>query len=78
MAPNPASTWVAVDYSLPPGASKAQMTITNALGMTVAAYDLSGNASQRVLDLRDLADGVYAYTVYCGKLSRTGKLVIVK
>ena len=54
------------------------MTITNALGVTVAAYDLSGNASQKVLDLRDLADGVYAYTVYCGKLSQTGKLVIVK
>ena len=78
VAPNPASTWVAIDYSLPPGASKAQMTITNALGMTVAAYDLSGNASQKVLDLRNLADGVYAYTVYCGKLSQTGKLAIVK
>ncbi|MBR0538846.1 MAG: hypothetical protein IJK36_01285 [Bacteroidales bacterium] len=46
--------------------------------VTVAACDLSGNASQKVLDLRDLADGVYVYTVYCGKLSRTGKLVIVK
>ena len=78
VAPNPASTWVAVDYALPPGTSKAQMTITNALGVTVAAYDLLGNASQKVLDLRDIADGVYAYTVYCGKLSQTGKLVIVK
>ena len=45
---------------------------------TRTAGGLSGNASQKVLDLRDLADGVYAYNVYCGKLSQTGKLVIVK
>ncbi len=53
-------------------------TPSGLFSVTVAAYDLSGNVSQRVLDLRDLSDGVYAYNVYCGKLSRTGKLVIVK
>lgn len=78
VSPNPATTWVALDYTLPEGSKKAQMRITNALNVTVATYDLTGNASQKVLDLRDLADGVYTYTVFCGKLSQTGKLVIVK
>ena len=56
----------------------AQMRIYNALGVSMAAYDLLGNETQKVLDLRDLASGVYTYTVCCGKHSQTGKLVIVK
>lgn len=78
VSPNPANTWIAVDYTLPAGATKAQMRIVNALGMTVATYDLQGKETQKVLDLRDLASGVYTYTVFCGKYSQNGKLVIVK
>lgn len=78
VSPNPANTWIAVDYTLPAGAAKAQMRIVNALGMTVATYDLQGKETQKVLDLRDLASGVYTYTVFCGKYSQNGKLVIVK
>ena len=78
VSPNPASTWVAVDYTLPAGATKAQMRIVNALGMTVGTYDLQSKETQKVLDLRDLASGVYTYSVFCGKYSQNGKLVIVK
>ena len=78
VSPNPANTWIAVDYTLPAGTTKAQMRIVNALGMTVATYDLQGKETQKVLDLRDLASGVYTYTVFCGKYSQNGKLVIVK
>ena len=75
--PNPATTWVAVDYTLPAGATKAQMRIVNALGMTVATYDLQGKETQKVLDLRDMASGVYTYTVSCGRYIQNGKLIIV-
>jgi hypothetical protein len=78
VSPNPANTWIAVDYTLPAGATKAQMRIVNALGMTVGTYDLQGKETQKVLDLRDLTSGVYTYTVFCGKYSQNGKLVIVK
>lgn len=78
VSPNPASTWVAVDYTLPVGATEAQMRIVNMNGVTVATYILHGKESQKVLDLRDLADGVYTYTIFCGKHNHTGKLVIVK
>lgn len=78
VSPNPATTWGVVDYTLPAGATKAQMRIFNTLGLTVATYDLLGKETQKVFDLRDLPDGVYTYSVSCGKYSQTGKLVIVK
>ena len=78
LSPNPASTWVTVDYTLPLGATKARMRIGNLLGVTVATYNLPSNETQKVLDLRDLTPGVYTYAVSCGKYSQIGKLVIVK
>lgn len=77
-SPNPANTWVTVDYTLPMGANKAQLKLANVYGIVVATYDLMGEEGQKVLDLRSLVSGVYTYTVYCGKLSQSGKLVIVK
>ena len=76
--PNPANTWVTVNYTLPIGLTKAQMRLVNAYGVEVATYDLLGGEGQKVLDLRSLASGVYTYTAYCGKFSQFGKLVIVK
>ena len=78
MSPNPARTWVAIDYTLPIGSSKALIRIADIYGKSVATYCLQGTESQKVLDLRDFVPGVYTYTVSCGKLSQTGKLVIVK
>jgi len=69
---------VVVDYTLPEGATKARVKISNILGTTVATCDLQGKETQRVIDLRGLASGIYTYTVYCGNYSQTGKLVIVK
>lgn len=76
--PNPATTWAAVDYTLPAKLSKATMTVSNALGVTVMSTELNGNQGQKVLDLRGLADGVYLYTIRCGEYLQTGKLVIAK
>ena len=76
--PNPATTWTAVDFTLPNKDSKANLTITNALGVVVQNVDLNGNSGQRVLDLRNLANGLYIITVKCGELSQTEKLIIAK
>lgn len=78
VSPNPATTWATVDYSLPASAHSASLRLTNTYGVTVANYDLSAGETQKVLDLRFLADGIYYYTVLCGKHSQTGKLIIVK
>lgn len=76
--PNPATTWTAVDFTLPGDAVKAIITITNTLGVTVSSSELSGHQGQKVLDLRHLPNGVYVYSVRCGEYVRTGKLIISK
>jgi hypothetical protein len=40
--------------------------------------ELAGMQGQKVIDLRNLADGVYVYTVKCEGLSQSGKLMIVR
>ncbi len=76
--PNPATTWTAVDYNLPKDDTKATVTITSALGVTMLSSELNGHQGQKVLDLRHLSDGVYVYTVRCGEFVQTGKLVVTK
>ena len=78
VSPNPATTWARVDYTLPASAHSVRLSLTNTYGVTVANYNLSAGETQKVLDLRFLDDGVYFYTVLCGKHSQTGKLIIVK
>ena len=52
--------------------------ITDNLGNNVLQLQLNGNVGQKVLDLRELANGVYICTVVCGEYSMTKKLVITK
>ncbi|MBR5911617.1 MAG: T9SS type A sorting domain-containing protein, partial [Bacteroidales bacterium] len=78
ISPNPANTWAAIDYTLPAGATKATLILTNALGVAVMTAELNGNQGQKVLDLRPLADGVYGYAVRCGKYVQNGKIVVTK
>ena len=78
LTPNPATTWAAVDYTLPAGATKATLTISNALGVAVLTVDLNGNQGQKVLDMRCLAAGVYGYAVRCGEHVINGKMVVTK
>ena len=76
--PNPATTWVALDYTLPGDAKAAAVEVTNALGVKVMQAQLSGNVGQKVLDLRELSNGVYTVTIICGEYYQTVKLVITK
>lgn len=76
--PNPATTWTAIDFTLPTNATTAMFNITDNLGNNVLQLQLNGNVGQKVLDLRELANGVYICTVVCGEYSMTKKLVITK
>ena len=78
VSPSPATTWTKVDYTLPAGADKAMLTLTSTLGVKVMDVELGGNQGSKVLDLRGLAAGVYAYSIRCGGHVETGKLVITK
>lgn len=78
VAPNPATTWTTIDYTLPAKVSKAILTITNAVGVNVLSKELEGVKNSKVLDLQGLAAGVYIYTIRCGQCVEKGKLVITK
>ena len=74
--PNPASTWLAIDYTLPSDHTTATVEIANTLGVKVLQKQLNGHEGQSVVDLRGLANGVYTLTVMCGEYVLAEKLVI--
>ena len=76
--PNPASTWAAFDYRLPETETTALLVITGLSGNKVHSVELKGLQGQYMLDTRIIANGMYLYTVTCGKASKTGKLLISK
>lgn len=78
VTPNPATTWVTVDYTLPVKAAKATLTITNTIGVNVLSTELEGTQGSMVLDLRGLTAGVYMYMIRCGEHVLVEKLVITK
>jgi hypothetical protein len=78
VSPNPATTWMAIDFTLPNKVTKASFSLINTFGIEVQNVELNGNQGQRVIDLSHLPDGVYVYVVSCTGLLYTGKLVITK
>ncbi len=76
--PNPATTWVAINFTLPGNAKKATLILTNSLGVKVASYSLNEHEGQKVLDLREFASGVYTCTITCGDYFQTQKIVITQ
>ena len=78
VGPNPASTWTVVDYVLPSTMPKGTLVVANTLGTVMVSAELEGHQGQKVIDLRGLANGVYVFTVRCGELVQTGKLVITQ
>lgn len=73
--PNPASTFVAFDYSLPVN-SGATITITDATGKTIDRFNIGGEQGQYVWDCRKAKPGVYVYKVETANFSKQGKLII--
>ena len=74
-APNPATAWTEIDYTLPLDEEKASLVITNALGVNVMTVELNGNHGRKTLYIEQLPAGVYTYFVKCGEYTITGKLM---
>lgn len=75
LAPNPASSWSEIEYTLPADYNKAELVITNALGINVIKEELVGNYGRTTINLEKLSSGVYTYFVRCGEYVKTGKLI---
>lgn len=76
--PNPANTWVAVDYTLPKGFNNAVITLTNSMGLEVNTQNVQGECGQHVIDLQKLPVGVYILTIKCEEHNITNKLVVTR
>lgn len=75
--PNPASTYVSIDYELTSEVDNASLRIVNLLGAVVNNVDLNKNASHQRVDISNLNSGVYFYSVLINnEVYKTKKLVV--
>ena len=59
--PNPATTWITIDFVLPDGMNSVKLTISDAQGRTVDKLTLTGRQGQKLLDTRNYSPGMYFY-----------------
>ncbi len=74
--PNPASTWVAFNYTLPVHVNEAVLQITDVHGRSITSFVITTKQGQQVWDIRDVKKGIYLYTLKAGTMSKNGKLII--
>lgn len=76
--PNPASQWVAFNYTLPANTYQGEIKIVDAKGAVIDSFTITGAQGQQVWDTRSIKPGVYFYTLSVGEFTKTGKLLINK
>jgi len=77
--PNPASQWVAIDYTLPYPSEKATIIIYNAFGKIVKTFELKTVIGQSIWDTRNIPSGIYFYSLQVnGAAIDKRKLIISK
>ena len=75
--PNPATTYVSLDYQLTNEVNTAEVKVYNLLGAVVRNADLENNGNRLRLDVSDLKNGIYFYSVLINNdVYQTKKLVI--
>jgi hypothetical protein len=75
--PSPARDMVNFDYSFNAGVNNAAVAIYNMMGQEVLRSDISGMSGKASLNVSDLAEGVYFYSLIVnGANAKSGKLVV--
>ena len=75
--PNPASNSVSLDYQLTPQVNDAQVKVYNVLGSVVREAELSRGTGKMRLDVSDLNNGIYFYSILVNNdVYQTKKLII--
>ncbi|MDD4373699.1 MAG: T9SS type A sorting domain-containing protein [Bacteroidales bacterium] len=75
-SPNPASSWVTFDFTLPVQINEAVLQISDVQGRNITAFVITAKQGQQLWDIRDVKKGVYLYTLKAGAMSKNGKLII--
>lgn len=76
--PNPASTWVGFIYTIPETSSNALLEIRDTGGKLVYQASLDNMRGQYIWDTRNIAPGLYHYTLSTSNGLKSGKVTIVK
>ena len=77
--PVPASNVVNFDYNFPASVNNATIAIYNMMGQEVMRNEISGIQGKASLNVSDLADGVYFYSLIVnGEMAKSSKLIIKK
>jgi hypothetical protein len=75
-SPNPAHTWVALDYKLPLNETRGEIRINDITGKMMRHFKVYSNVGQDVWDTREVDPGLYYVTIISSGLSKSLKLVI--
>ena len=77
--PNPAKNMVSFDYNMPNNVQTASVAIYNMMGQEVLRQDLNIGGSRLDVNVSDLTDGVYFYSLIVNNQAvKTNKLVVSK
>jgi len=75
--PNPATSFVSLNYDLPTQVESARIKIINILGSIVKDEEMNKNASNLRIDVSDLTNGVYFYSIIINnEVYKTKKLIV--
>ena len=75
--PNPASSFVKINYSFPSANDNGELRIMDLTGKTVKTYSLEGTNNSLRINISDLTRGLYFCTLYYkGQLIKSNKLIV--
>lgn len=75
--PNPASTFVKINYQFPSAGDNGELKIMDLTGKTVMTYPLNGSGNTLRINVSDLTRGLYFFTIYYkGQLIKSNKLIV--
>ena len=75
--PNPATNFVSIDFDIPLEVNEASITIVNLFGSVVKEQKIDTRGNNMKLDIVDLKEGVYFYSLNInGEIYCTKKLII--
>ena len=75
--PSPATDKVCFDYDFPTDVNKAMVVIYNMMGQEVIRKDINSHFGQLVIDVNNLNDGIYFYSlVVNNKTVKSNKIII--
>lgn len=76
--PNPAKNFITLDYQIPANSSSARFEIRNILGSVVSEMNLTSATGQQKIDISNLQNGVYFYTLVINNKAVISKKLVIR